>query len=39
MKYDPSIYPVCTVPAADIQQVKGLGFLRDKTTSDCLMRV
>ena len=35
MKYDPSIYPACTVPASDIQQVKGLGFLRDKTTSDC----
>ena len=35
MKYDPSVYPTCTVPASDIQKVKGLGFLRDKTTSDC----
>ena len=35
MKYDPSVYPTCTVPASDVQKVKGLGFLRDKTTSDC----
>ena len=35
MKYDPSIYPACTVPAADVQRVKGLGFLCDKTTADC----
>lgn len=25
----------CTVPAADVVRVKGLGFLRDKTTKDC----
>ena len=25
----------CTVPAADVVRVKGLGFLRDKTTEDC----
>ena len=35
MKYDPTLYPACTVPAADVQRVKGLGFLRDKTTADC----
>ncbi len=35
MKYDPTLYPACTVPAADIVRVKGLGFLRDKTTADC----
>ncbi len=35
MKYDPTLYPACTVPAADVTRVKGLGFLRDKTTPDC----
>ena len=35
MRYDPSVYPKCTVPAAEIARVKGLGFLRDKTTADC----
>ena len=34
MKYDANAYPKCTVPAADVQRVKGLGFLRDKTTED-----
>lgn len=28
------IYPKCTVPAAEVARVKGLGFLRDKTTED-----
>ena len=27
-------YPVCTVPAEEVARVKGLGFLRDKTTED-----
>ena len=35
MKYNPKQYPTCTVPAADVARVKGLGFLRDKTTADC----
>ena len=35
MKYDPTLYPACTVPTADVTRVKGLGFLRDKTTPDC----
>ena len=35
MRYDPSLYPKCTVPAAEVNRVKGLGFLRDKTTPDC----
>ena len=35
MRYDPSFYPKCTVPTAEITRVKGLGFLRDKTTPDC----
>ena len=35
MRYDPSIYPKCTVPAAEVARVKGLGFLRDKLTADC----
>ncbi len=26
---------VCTVPAEEVARVKGLGFLRDKTTPDC----
>ena len=26
---------ICTVPAEDVARVKGLGFLRDKTTPDC----
>ena len=34
MRYDPSLYPKCTVPAAEVNRVKGLGFLRDKTTPD-----
>ena len=34
MKYDPTLYPACTVPAAEVARVKGLGFLRDKRTSD-----
>ncbi len=25
----------CTVPAEDVARIKGLGFLRDKTTPDC----
>lgn len=28
-------YPKCTVDAAEVARVKGLGFLRDKTTEDC----
>lgn len=28
-------YPAATVPAEEIARVKGLGFLRDKTTPDC----
>lgn len=35
MKYDRNAYPKCTVPTADVNRVKGLGFLRDKTTPDC----
>ena len=35
MKYDANKYPKCTVPAPEVQKVKGLGFLRDKTTEDC----
>ncbi len=35
MRYDPSVYPKCTVPTAEIARVKGLGFLRDKRTADC----
>ena len=35
MNYNPNQYPKCTVPAADVARVKGLGFLRDKTTPDC----
>lgn len=27
-------YPKCTVPAAEVARIKGLGFLRDKTTED-----
>jgi hypothetical protein len=34
MKYDPTVYPTCTVPAAEVARVKGLGFLRDKRTAD-----
>ena len=26
---------ICTVPTEEIQKLKGLGFLRDKTTADC----
>ena len=26
---------VCTVPAEEVARVKGLGFLRDKTTENC----
>ncbi len=29
------IYPVCTVDANEVARLKGLGFLRDKTTEDC----
>ena len=35
LQYDPNRYPKCTVPAAEIARVKGLGFLRDKRTADC----
>ena len=35
MHYNPDMYPKCTVPAADVARVKGLGFLRDKRTADC----
>ncbi len=28
------VYPKCTVAAADVARIKGLGFLRDKTTED-----
>ncbi len=28
-------YPVCTVEGKEVARLKGLGFLRDKTTSDC----
>ena len=35
MRYDPNLYPKCTVPATEVARVKGLGFLRDKTTPDC----
>ena len=34
MQYDPDRYPKCSVPAADVARVKGLGFLRDKRTAD-----
>ncbi len=27
-------YPECTVPASEVARIKGLGFLRDKTTED-----
>ncbi len=27
-------YPACTVPADEVARIKGLGFLRDKTTED-----
>ena len=27
-------YPVCTVPDSEVARLKGLGFLRDKTTED-----
>ena len=27
-------YPKCTVPASEVARIKGLGFLRDKTTED-----
>ncbi|NLD87708.1 MAG: 4Fe-4S binding protein [Clostridiales bacterium] len=26
---------ICTVPESDVKRVKGMGFLRDKTTPDC----
>ena len=35
MNYDPAKYPKCTVPHAEVTRLKGLGFLRDKTTADC----
>ena len=35
MNYDPAKYPKCTVPQAEVTRLKGLGFLRDKTTEDC----
>ena len=35
MNYDPAKFPKCTVPAAEVTRLKGLGFLRDKTTADC----
>ncbi len=28
-------YPFCTVDAKEVARLKGLGFLRDKTTADC----
>ena len=28
------VYPKCTVPASEVARIKGLGFLRDKTTED-----
>ncbi len=28
-------YPLCTVDAKEVTRLKGLGFLRDKTTEDC----
>ena len=34
MNYDPAKYPKCTVPQAEVTRLKGLGFLRDKTTAD-----
>ncbi len=30
-----SKYPECTVSSSEIARLKGLGFLRDKTTEDC----
>ena len=33
-QYDKDKYPKCTVPAAEVARVKGLGFLRDKRTAD-----
>lgn len=35
MNYNPAKYPKCTVPQAEVTRLKGLGFLRDKTTADC----
>lgn len=35
MNYDPAKYPKCTVPQTEVTRLKGLGFLRDKTTADC----
>ncbi|MBQ8342175.1 MAG: 4Fe-4S binding protein [Clostridia bacterium] len=35
MRYDPTLYPKCTVPANEVARVKGLGFLRNKLTADC----
>ncbi|MBQ8357433.1 MAG: 4Fe-4S binding protein [Clostridia bacterium] len=34
MKYNADLYPKCTVPAADVARVKGLGCLRNKLTPD-----
>ena len=28
------VYPKCNVPASEVGRIKGLGFLRDKTTED-----
>ena len=28
------VYPKCTVPTSEVARIKGLGFLRDKTTED-----
>ena len=33
-QYHPDQYPKCSVPAADVARVKGLGFLRNKRTAD-----
>ena len=35
VSYDKNALPKCTVPAAEVARVKGLGFLRDKLTADC----
>lgn len=35
MNFDPKAYPKCTIPPKEVARVKGLGFLWDKTTSDC----
>ena len=35
MYYDPSKFIKCTVPAADVKRVKGMGCLWNKCTPDC----